>query len=482
MNWPKSDRAAEQQSGRAEEQNNSQRTDKHRRLLFCSAALLLSLFCDNAMSVELRVGTFEVDVTPPVGTPLCDGLVPPMTGINDPLSARGVVLLADDQKPVVLVAVDWVGIGNEGHDAWRDTIAKACNTSIDRVCVHTLHQHDAPGCDFLAEKIAAEVGLSGQEFNVEFAREAIGRVATAAGEAVGKAVEVTHVGRGMGRVEKIASNRRILGPDGKVQYERMSSCKDAKVRDMPEGTIDPFVRLVSFWHGGRPLAVLSYYATHPQSYYYTGKTSADFVGMARDQAEVAEDTQLHVHFNGAGGNVAAGKYNDGSPENRPVLTGRLAAGMKGAWDATDKVATSDLAFSWDTRDVNLPVADWYNEQDRLAILNDAGQKLVPRLQAARAVAWGRRTQGGHKICIARLRLGHIDILHLPGELFVEYQLAAQTLRPGSFVCMAAYGDYGPGYIGTSDAYAQGGYETTIVSRVSPRSEAILMGAIHELLE
>jgi hypothetical protein len=88
----------------------------------------------------------------------------------------------------------------------------------------------------------------------------------------------------------------------------------------------------------------------------------------------------------------------------------------------------------------------------------------------------------HKICVARLRLGPIDILHLPGELFVEYQLAAQQLRPESFVCMAAYGDYGPGYIGTSDAYAQGGYETSIVSRVSPRSEAILMAAIHELLE
>ena len=89
-------------------------------------------------------------------------LVPPATGVNDPLSARGIVLQADDQKPVVLVAVDWVGIGNEGHDAWREAIAEACETSIDRVCVHALHQHDAPGCDFLAEKIAAEAGLAEQ--------------------------------------------------------------------------------------------------------------------------------------------------------------------------------------------------------------------------------------------------------------------------------------------------------------------------------
>jgi hypothetical protein len=76
----------------------------------------------------------------------------------------------------------------------------------------------------------------------------------------------------------------------------------------------------------------------------------------------------------------------------------------------------------------------------------------------------------------------IDILHLRGELFVEYQLAAQKMRPDAFVCMAAYGDYGPGYIGTAIAYTQGGYETSQVSRVSPRVEAVLMGAMQELLK
>ena len=74
---------------------------------------------------------------------------------------------------------------------------------------------------------------------------------------------------------------------------------------------------------------------------------------------------------------------------------------------------------------------------------------------------------------------------MPGELFVEYQLAAQQLRPDSFVCVAAYGDYGPGYIGTAVAYNQGGYETGLesrASRVGPRAEAVLTKALHELLE
>jgi len=39
---------------------------------------------------------------------------------------------------------------------------------------------------------------------------------------------------------------------------------------------------------------------------------------------------LHVHFDGAGGNIGAGKYNDGAHENRQVLADRMAAGMERA--------------------------------------------------------------------------------------------------------------------------------------------------------
>ena len=75
---------------------------------------------------------------------------------------------------------------------------------------------------------------------------------------------------------------------------------------------------------------------------------------------------------------------------------------------------------------------------------------------------------------------------MPGELFVEYQLAAQKIRakqhPDSFVAMAAYGDYGPGYVGTAIAYEQGGYETSYVSRVGPTAEPILTEAMMKLLK
>src|SRR5262245_43969853 len=103
----------------------------HQIRLAATAALLgMSMLAANlCQAVNLKVATFKLEVTPPIGSPLCDALVPPATGVNDPLSARGIILVADDQKPVVLVAVDWVGIGNDGHQAWREAIAESCHTT-----------------------------------------------------------------------------------------------------------------------------------------------------------------------------------------------------------------------------------------------------------------------------------------------------------------------------------------------------------------
>ena len=89
--------------------------------------------------------------------------------VGMPLSARGVVLLGSGE-PIVLCAIDWIGIGNGGQDAWKQALAAAADTTPERVCIHALHQHDAPGCDFTAEEIAAEWNLAGRQFPVEFTR------------------------------------------------------------------------------------------------------------------------------------------------------------------------------------------------------------------------------------------------------------------------------------------------------------------------
>ena len=98
------------------------------------------------------------------------------------------------------------------------------------------------------------------------------------------------------------------------------------------------------------------------------------------------------------------------------------------------------------------------------------------------LAWLTRSRREQPIDIGCLKLGDAYVMHMPAELFVEYQLAAQRMRPQSFVAMAAYGDYGAGYIGTEISYPQGGYETGIASRVAPSVEQVLLTAMEKLLK
>jgi hypothetical protein len=427
----------------------------------------------------LKLAVFQADVTPPVGSPVAYA---PTRTIEDPLSARGIVLLGSD-APIVLCAVDWIGIANEAHDAWRKALADAAGTTPDRVAVHVLHQHDAPLCDFAAAQLLAPHGLADRQFDVAFARQALERTAAAVAEAVRRPRNVTHLGVGQARVEKVASNRRILGPDGKVAIVRYSASRIAEAIAAPEGVIDPVLRCVSFWDGQRPIVCLTYYATHPQSYYGKGDVTAEFVGLARAEREKNLDGLVHVHFNGAGGNVAAGKYNDGSPQMRPILMQRLAEGMHKAWEGTERVPLTAADLEWRTTAVRLPAAEYLDADQLAKTVADQSADPAQRIAAARNLVFLRRVQAGVATELACLRLKHVHVLHMPGELFVEYQLAAQAMRPDAVVCMAAYGDYGAGYIGTEISYSQGGYETSPRStNVAPQVERVLTDAMRELLK
>src|SRR5437763_16211170 len=90
------------------------------------------MFTVNAGST-LRLASFDVDATPPIGSMMA---YDPVTNRWDlGLRARGIVLLGAGE-PIVLCAVDWIGIANEGHDAFRELLARAARTPPRRRAVH----------------------------------------------------------------------------------------------------------------------------------------------------------------------------------------------------------------------------------------------------------------------------------------------------------------------------------------------------------
>jgi hypothetical protein len=420
----------------------------------------------------LQLATFDVDATPPVGSHLT--YVPVIQTYDLGLRARGIVLTGAG-LPIVLCAVDWISIYNESQDVFKQALAAAAHTTPERVAVHTLHQHDAPLCDFSAEKILRDAGIDPKHYDGAFEREVVLRLGRAVEEGLTRRQPVTHLGVGKAPVYKVASNRRILGDDGKVMATRWTACPDPEVRAKPEGLIDPELTLLSFWNQDTPVAVMTFYATHPQSYYRVGVPCPDFPGIARFFRQLAVPDALHIHFAGAGGNIGAGKYNDGSHENRLTLSRRLADGMERAWKNVKKTKLSAEDVGWETQPVTLPLAfDPTELQKRMEEAKQEGGNLSK-------VAWAVRQSEGNLIRIACLRLGQTRTLFMPGELFVEYQLAAKAARKDLTVAMAAYGEGGPEYIGTRVAYSQGGYEIE-VSLIAPEVEEVLMNVVNNLLK
>ena len=426
----------------------------------------------------IQLTTFQSDITPPLGFPLCAGWYPPAKAVEDPLAALGVILVEEGQAPVVLCALDWSELSNGDYDRWRQELATAVGTEADRVAVHCIHAHDTPWPDRDAQDILDEHGCPDVIMSGDWAETVRAQAASAATAAMANLVPCTEIAVGEAKVDRIASNRRVMGTDGKVAAVRWTKCPDPEVRATPEGVIDPMLKTIGFYHGETTLALLHYYAVHPTSMDGTGVVTPEFVGLARNRRQ-EESGVPHIYFTGCGGNITAGKYNDGVDDNRQLFSERMHAAMVEAEDAAQRQPLESL--HWTVEPTCLPAREDLTEETLLAEIRDAGgDRAKVHSKAALMLTYLRRQK--RPIPVTCLHLNEqTAIVHLPGETFIEYQLHAQAARPDAFVAVAGYGDLGTGYITLASSFDEGGYEPKDAF-VSGGAEQILRNAITRVVE
>ncbi len=423
------------------------------RNLFLIGILFFSLNL-RADEPGFRLATFEADVTIPIGH-RCMGILPTKAKeIVDPLVARGFVLLGPD-KPVVLVAVDWCEIRNGAYDQWREGLAAAAGTTRERVIVSSLHQHDAPVSDREAQLLLDRVGMAKELYDLEFHAECVAHTAAALRESLARARPVSHIGLGQHKVEGIASSRRVVLADGRIAWTRYSaSGGDEFHRTADDGPIDPFLKTLSFFDGETPLLMLHAYATHPMSYYGRGGVSADFVGLARRRMQREYPRTFQIYVSGCSGDVTAGKYNDGTPAARELLTQRLFEGMDASWKTTQKTRLTTLTFRNATFDLPFHEGEEFHRERLETTLNNPDAKEGDRILAAMSLSSLDRKARGQQIDMPCLDFGAAQVVLFPGEAFVGYQLIAQEMRPDSFVLGIGYGECWTGYVPTERAFVE----------------------------
>lgn len=380
--------------------------------------------------MRLRVGAAVRSVDVPPGTPLAGfaGRLSPSTGVHDPTTVRAIAL--DD---VGVVTVDVCAL----HE--RTCAAIEAASELDTVVVAATHTHSGPsiGC--------GRVGPHAEGVHDAVLAAAADALAEAAGRR--RPVDATWASpRGL----DVAKDRRHLDRD-----------------------IDPPLAALRFTDpdSGAVVATLACFPCHPVVLDATNTlVTADYVHPLR--AGVEADTGAPcVFLTGAAGDVNTGhaataSFASGAAPGRTFaraaeLGGRLADGLAYAsWEAfaSPGAAVREEPITLDyeplTQDrVDARRAAWEGQLPDA----DPGQRAVLRCWIAWARNWRPEDLAerwtGRVTCVD---LGGAVLITLPGEPFLWAADTLAAVRPR--VMVAGYADGVAGYLPTSDAYPEGGYE------------------------
>ncbi|MDA0748880.1 MAG: hypothetical protein O2954_20370 [bacterium] len=422
----------------------------------------------------LKLATFTVDCTPLEGSAIGFGTDDSSATIRDSLFLRG--FLFDNGKTRCLIAsLDYCGLMNSAYDHLTGALADAVGIPHDHAVVHCVHQHDTPLLNFELEPL-----LETETFSRTWWQETVTQCATAAASAQEQMADVSEIGTCETRLHGFASNRRILGPDGKVRGMRFSRCGDASLRAEPVGTIDPFLRTLAFkGTDGNLLASMSFYATHPQVSNGRNTYSADAQGEAMRLLGETHSNALHAYFSGPFGNITAGKYSSPTDKEGNLLTfgKRLADGITRNLNGLDWHTPDTL--EWTASSFPFPKESLDTDALRDLIRNPntpAGQRMIKA-----AVLSSYEYEPNVNYPIRLLRLGPFRMLFLSGEPFVEYQLYIQSLIPDEFIAVAANCNDNFLYLPLAENFPQDGYEVTSFRWCTEEFEPRLKEAVSQLL-
>lgn len=420
----------------------------------------------------LELACFEVDVTPP------DGTMDFSTGKarlprRDPLFARGFHWRSEDGE-FLLVTLDYCLLSHSCYEELRARLAAAAGLSSKQVAIHCVHLHDAP----VVVREVVTVAGEDPEVYYGFWPDIVGRLERAVREAPWR--EVVSLGSNESRVYGYASNRRVVY-QGEV-HTRYSRCSDPELCRQPVGVIDPALRSIGFYDkAGQLLASLHFYATHPQTANTGERFSGDAPGRALELLKAAYPVGIHAFLTGCGGDVTAGKYTDKQDLEfnirhfGEVLAGAMRRNLAAPeMRPAERLLLTQAEFEFPARD--------FDEAD---LERRAAGKSIREAWVELAMLAALRFRREHAPEMYRLTLLNFDglrILLAGGELFVAYQLYAQSLIPDEFLAMAANCRDDFYYLPTVEALCNGGgYEVNYFCRVMPRFESEFQQAVNRLL-
>ena len=434
---------------------------------------------------HLRAGAATVDITPPLGTHLAGsgaGEHRPAETVLDPLSARAIVFESGGRR-VCIVILDLTIVTQDYSERIRAAIAERTGVAPEAIMVQATQTHSAPSLghfmldpDFPLKTNGATEYLRGAER--AYGDRAAAAAVEAAVEAAGR-LQPARIGLGRGVLGDLAFNRRGIRRDGTITMPARTGREKRPFGNTDvcylEGPIDPEVGVCCVQDANRrPLAFLLHYTCHPVNAFSNRDTyravSADWPGAWTREMELRFGSDaVPLVVNGCCGNINPRHPFDSDYRPDHQRMGRKLAGMTEG--IVHSLAFNDnAALAYRDATIGLPFREIPDERLREveAILSGspepprgANGQVDPlwfRAASTRSVELCRKRDAEFSYEIQAFRIGDLCVIGLPGEPFVEGQLALKTNSPAPYLFPAHLTTHYVGYLPTRAAYERGGHE------------------------
>lgn len=382
-----------------------------------------------ASDYHFSVGIGTVDITPTEEVTLAGSPSPKKTSLVDtPLFVKAMVI-SNSQQRVAIAAVDTLKYFTEFADQARKRIEATTGIPASHVIICTSHTHRGPLCYYYEDRLVTPIS-----------------------KAVALAVEdltPCRIGTSSGTVQGVSENRRLLiDGDAWNRWQVKPSERD----DYPTaGPADPEVGvLAAVDTNGNYKAILYNFACHPSSI-RDAVISADYPGHVQRVVNKQLGYEVPTLFlAGACGDVNP-NYNIGSD----VFGEELGKEIFKSLESVEYVAKPTLRA--ESREEEMPGREHPEFKEA-----EIARKWPGQLEHYRKAfsAMKQREEPVYKFHLTGIRIGDsFAIVTNPDELFCEIGMTIKEQSPFKHTMVAEQTNGARGYVPTTKAFEEGGYET-----------------------
>lgn len=401
-------------------------------------------------------------------------------GTHDDLWANCAVI-GDGNVEIVLISLDLLCLPQTSVDLIREAISKKTKTLQDRILIACTHTHSGPGT----------LGLSGaNDANDDYLSrlpEILSLlVFTAREHLCNTSVSILNVD-----VPDVAYNRRIQLKDGsyvinieKVQPQNV----------MAYGETDPCLNCLFFETESDFIGVVVNFALHPtvlgeDNYLY----SRDYPGYLVDALqEQLRGKPVILFFNGAFGNI-----------NQIKNPGEWVSTYEEAQSIGEKIADQilkrqknrceleNLTLGMVEKDIFISRRSDVSPDSTDFLFSSQDENLASF--GKKHLSWEKETiflneiqklASAHsdQVTLQLIQLGNVEIIALPGEVFVELGLEIKKHLDYTYTMIIGNSNGYIGYVPTETSFHEGGYETrlSLTSRLVPKAGEIILKNVYQM--